>query len=469
MNIEKISRYWGIAALIAWGGLAIFFNLLRFDPYGIDETAAHALLLNWAVSDRVVNPIVYLGMPDFRAMVFFPLGAYWPGSFVALKVFMLLISFCAATMLYRWAREYYDGETALIASGLLLIAPMTLLQVNAVGAGPFLLLGFGIGYWLNKTFRKSGKQLSGWYFTQLLLCVALVSIHPAGLAYPLALAWEWLRDPISARHKKQMLIGLAIATFIIILLRFGWTAMPWFTNPMIPLGDILMGRIPGDPAPPNWGAGVLPALMIAATAWFGRRHISDNLLPRMLVIALVLGALAADHSWAFLGLAFILYCGTPLLIHFNSKLGQNSFVGQRGLVMLLLFVTTTLFMIGDRGYRSSLINNTMEPSDQIIKALATETEEIESSFISASEWPARTMLAVKRPVVPLPGASESPEALAQDVGDIAFIVFNPFNVELKPLRDQISNVTQEMETLIQQPGGVIVKVKKNEPSIEEAR
>ena len=52
-----------------WGGLALLFHLLRFDPYGIDEPAARALLLNWTVADHVVNPIVVFGLPDLRPLI----------------------------------------------------------------------------------------------------------------------------------------------------------------------------------------------------------------------------------------------------------------------------------------------------------------------------------------------------------------------------------------------------------------
>ena len=161
MDISKLYRYWGIGALIIWGGLAIALNLLRFDPYGIDEAAARALLLTWTVADRVVNPIVTLGAPDFRALLFLPLGAYWSGSFIALKVFMLLMLFAAVTLMYRWSRQHQDAESAMLASGLLLIAPVALMQINAIGSGPFLLLGFGLAAWLDQRYRKVGKQLGG--------------------------------------------------------------------------------------------------------------------------------------------------------------------------------------------------------------------------------------------------------------------------------------------------------------------
>ncbi len=463
MDTAKIYRYWGVLALLAWGAIAIGMNLLRFDAYGIDEAAARALLINWTVADRVVNPIVTLGAPDFRALLFLPLGAYWPGSFVALKVFMLLVLFAAVTLLYKWSKDHQDGETALIASGLLLIAPLSLMQVNAVGAGPFLLLGFGLGLWLDRRYRSVGKQLGGWYFIQLLLVMTVVTIHPAGLAYPLALAWEWHTNPLNARQRKQMHIGIGIATVFALLFSyvFGNSAVDWGLNPLATLGAATLGRVPGDPRPMLATSGILPALIVAVAIVGYRKSILSEMLPRMLLLGGLLGLVAADFGWAMIILALVLYCGMPLLIRLNSGMGAHGFVGQRGLVMVVIFILATLFMLGDRAYRSSIINGSLEPHDQIIKALAIETESLDENFYTISQWPARTMLALKRPVFPLPPKYETPEDLLANIGKVDFIVFDPFDPANKHLRDQLANLTETMETLIQQADGVIVKVKRH--------
>lgn len=464
MDTAKIYRYWGILALLAWGAAIIGLSLLRFDPYGIDEAAARALLINWSVADRVINPVVTLGAPDFRALLFLPLGAYWPGSFVALKVFMLLVLFAAATLLYKWSKEQQGGETALIASGLLLIAPLSIMQINSVGAGPFLLLGFGLGLWLDRRYRSVGKQLGGWYFIQLLLVVTVVTIHPAGLAYPLALAWEWRSNPLNPRQRKQMHIGIGIATVFALLFSyvFGNPAIDWGLNPLTTLGAAAFGRVPGDPTPMLPSSGILPALIVAAVIVGYRKALLSEMLPRMLLLGGLLGLVAADFGWAMIILALVLYCGMPLLIRLNSSMGANSFVGQRGLVMAAIFIFATLFMLGDRAYRSSIINGSLEPHDQIIKALAVETESLEENFYTISQWPARTMLALKRPVFPLPPKYETPEELLASIGEVDFIVFDPFDPANKHLRDQLANLTDTMETLIQQADGVIVKVKRQD-------
>lgn len=462
MDVSKIYRYWGILALFVWGALAIGLNMLRFDPFGIDEAAARALLLNWTVADRVVNPIVTLGAPDFRALLFFPLGAYWSGSFVALKVFMLVVLFAAATIMYRWCKEHQDGESALLASGLLLIAPLSLMQVNAVGAGPFLLLGFAAGFWLNNRYRRAGKQLGGWYFMQLLLVVTLVSIHPAGLAYPLALAWEWRVNPVDTRQRRQLHVGIAIAVIFSLLFSYllGRPALEWLLNPMVTLGAAVLGHIPGDPRPLEWTSGILPLMIAAAVIYFQRRRLAEDMLLRMLLLGTLLGLVAADYGWALIVLALVLYGGIPLLIKANNSLGGQGFAGQRGIVMAVVFIVATLFMLGDRSYRSSVINNSLEPHDDIIRALSIHTEEIEDNFYTVSQWPAKTMLAIKRPVFPLPPEYETPEELLKGVGKIDFIIFDPFDPKTTHFRDQVSMLSEHVETLIQQPDGVILKVRQ---------
>ena len=147
-------------------------------------------------------------------------------------------------------------------------------------------------------------------------------------------------------------------------------------------------------------------------------------------------------------------------------MGINSFAGQRGLVMVVIFIVATLFMVGDRGYRSSVINGTLDPHDEIVKALAIETQTLKKNFYTISQWPARTMLALKRPVFPLPPRFETAEELLKNIGKIDFIVFDPFDPANKHLRDQLANLTGKIETLVQQPDGVIVKVRHDKEQTE---
>ena len=108
------------------------------------------------MADHVVNPIVVFGLPDLRVLLFAPLGIYWTGSIIAVKVFTSLIAFAASLLLYRWARRTMGEEVALIGTGLLLIAPLTFSQINSVGIGPFLLLLFALGHgWTTNIVKSS--------------------------------------------------------------------------------------------------------------------------------------------------------------------------------------------------------------------------------------------------------------------------------------------------------------------------
>ncbi len=459
---QKLNRYWGFLPLIVWGGALLLFGLLRFDPYGIDESAARALLLNWSVADRMVTPIVTMGLPDLRVLFFAPLGAYWAGSLVALKVYMALITFGAAFFLYRWSREEQGEESALIASGLLLIAPLTLMQINMVGAGPFLLLVFGIAGWVNRAYRKHQKQLGGWYFVQLLLIFCVVSLHPAGLAYPLALALEWYKNPIDKRQQNQAWIGIAIATLLILILRFGWPTLEWGLNPLNTLGAMLFGHIPGDPEPMLWTAGIIPGGLLLLVTLLNWDRLVSSLLGRMLVLGLILGLPAADFSWALIGLTLLLYCGAPTLIRLNNTLKLNHFLGQRGVVMVVLFITATTFMLGDRAYRSAILNNSLEPHDQIIRTLALELEDVDESVPLISQWPGRTMLVTKQAVFPMPPAAETPADFFAMFHRSSYMVFDPLDPANGKTRENIAHLSSKIKTLVQEPAGVIVKINKDE-------
>ena len=280
-------------------------------------------MLNWTIADQVVNPIVVFGLPDLRVLLFAPLGVYWTGSIVAVKVFTLLIAFAASLLLYRWARRTMSAEVALIGSGLLLIAPLTFSQINAVGIGPFLLLLFAMGQWLDEKYRQAQRQLGGWYFFQLILAAVAVSLHPAGLAYPLSLMWEWHKHPIDKRHRLQIMAGLSIVTILILILRMGWPALTWGANPMAMLTDLVYVAGP-DSEGPSWVLGLIPSAILVLFLLSDFRELINDLLGRMLLGGLLLGSVAAGPGWAMLGLVIILYRGLQKLIHVNQSLHLSS-------------------------------------------------------------------------------------------------------------------------------------------------
>lgn len=461
---EKISpRILAIAIMTLWGGAILWLGLVRFDSFGLDEGAAIALLLNWSVSDQVINPVTTYGGPDFRALLFIPLGLYWSGSMIAAKTFTLLVSFGAVLLLYTWLRRRptpHSGEAALIATGLLLIAPITLALADHIGTGPYLIALFGLGWILDTRYRASKHSISSLYFLQTLLVAITVTLHPMGLAYPLALAWHWHKDPKSEKQKKQVWIGITIAAGIILAMQTGWIAIDWLANPLISLSYAILDNPSVDPIDISALPGLIPALLLLAVLAKSARTLLDDLFGTTLLLALLLGLTAADANWAMIALTILLYCGTPLLIRANEALGRRGgFVGQRGLVMVCLLAVATLFMQADRGRTERIASGLLSPTDDLIQTLVPEAADPEMHFLAASQWPARTMLAVRADVLPLPpAAADGPAQLAIMKG-VSHIIFNHNNPDNTELARNFREITDATLTLARQPGGVILQIR----------
>ena len=440
-----------------WGGLALLFHLLRFDPYGIEEPAARALLLNWTIADQVVNPIVVFGLPDLRVLLFAPLGVYWTGSIVAVKVFTLLIAFAASLLLYRWARRTMSAEVALIGSGLLLIAPLTFSQINAVGIGPFLLLLFAMGQWLDEKYRQAQRQLGGWYFFQLILAAVAVSLHPAGLAYPLSLMWEWHKHPIDKRHRLQIMAGLSIVTILILILRMGWPALTWGANPMAMLTDLVYVAGP-DSEGPSWVLGLIPSAILVLFLLSDFRELINDLLGRMLLGGLLLGSVAAGPGWAMLGLVIILYRGLQKLIHVNQSLQAGGLMGQRGMVLIVFFALATAYMIADKVQRYDILQGAVSSEDAVIRTLSGELEDLKKPAVTISQWPARTMLATKHTAFPLPPPAADAQGLLKNLHGAHFLLFNPYDKSNAQLTRQVSELTYNLKTIMVKRDAVLVEI-----------
>lgn len=442
---------------LLWGGLILFFHLLRFDPYGIDEAAARALLLNWSVSDQVVNPIVVFGLPDLRVLLFAPLGIYWTGSIIAVKVFTSIITFCASLLLYRWARRTMSEEVALIGSGLLLIAPLTISQINAVGVGPFLLLLFALGEWLDEKYRQVRRQLGGWYFLQVILSTVAVSLHPAGLAYPVALMWGWYKNPIDKRHRTQVIAGLGIATILILILRQGWPALEWFGNPIALLTNLVYVSGPNSQGP-SWILGLIPSAILTLFVLSDLREMLDDLLGRMLLFGLLFGMVSADHSWSMLALTIILYRGLYKLININQGLQSSSLAGQRGIVLVVVFALTTGFMIADKQQRLDILQGAVSPQDEVIRTLTGELEDLKHPTVTISQWPARTLLATKQTTFPLPPPAKDAQTLLKNLHGAHFLLFNPYDKSNSRLTHQVSELTQDLKTYMVVQNAVLMEI-----------
>ncbi len=460
MQFTLPTKYWMFIMFAIWGGALLWFELLRLDTLGLDEGAAHALLLVWSVSDQIINSSTTFGGPDFRALLFFPLGLYWPGSILAAKVFTALLMFIAAMTLYTWCRDTVSQESALISTGLLLILPVTISQIDTIDIGIYCLFLFTMGFILDKKYRASPHSISSLYFVQMLLVATTVSLHPIGLAYPLALAWHWYKNPKSSKQQKQIWIGLALSALIVLAMQTGWISISWFSNPLITIGTAFFGHTPLDSTPPLWQTGLLPFLLVSYLLFREIKHSSDNFMLTCLMFSMVIGLVAADLNWALMAMTFLIYKGIPLLISINSRIKSQSFAGQRGAVMAVLFILATIFMQGDKAYANYISSGVLDPEDELINAVAKEAADHDKAFLGASQWPARTMIASRRDILPLPSAPINEENLLKSFTKLTHLVFDHNNAKNSDLAKLLAKHANLTETIAILAGGVIVKVKK---------
>lgn len=453
-NVFQRYMWLGVAAL--WLGAVLLFKLLRFDAYGIDEAAAQALLVSWSAIEHIANPIVILGAPDFRALLFAPVGLYWPGSIVAVKVFTAAIAFFGVLFLYHWSQRTNGTEAALIASSLLLIAPATFSQINSLGAGPYLLLLFGNGFFLYNKHIQSGRIINGWFFLQLLNIAIASSIHPAGLAYPAALAWCWQDKTENKRGQRQMWIGIGLTVAIVLALRYGWYGMDWLRNPIASIATAIFG--PQSESIESLGWGLFPAALLALVLLFDWRNLSGDLLKRTLLMATIIGLAAADSAWAYIAVTVILYRGIPLLIVANDRIGKNSVAARRGIVFVTILIVATTFMINNRILRLNIEIGLLSSQDDVIRTLATELEGSKEPVNTSSQWPARTMLATKHPAFPLPPASKDSEMMMRNIKEIRYIVLDPFDEDNKALAANFAQMSGVLKTLSIERRAVLIQV-----------
>ena len=457
--LSKIhEKYWAVLALLFWGGLILYFNIVSFEPYGIDEGAALALLINWAVSDNIVNPIVAFGMPDFRAMLFLPLGVYWTGSIFAAKVFTVIIAFLAGMFLFMWSRKNHDDEVALIATGLFLITPLVILQIDQMAVGIYLLFMIGLGCKVHDKQRTAERSIGNWYFIQMLLTAIIVSLHPIGLAYAAALALRWHQDPIDHKRKQHNFIGISLTVFIVLIMGAGWIDIHWFINPLISISTAVSGMDISGNNPPNILLGLAPALLLGLLILYDWRNLKQSAMGMTLLLAVVFGLIIADQTWAMMAMTILLYRGIWHLIKINNAIKLHNFLGQRGLVMALLLVLSTIFMNVDKSHAIQNLKQIKSPVDSLISTLALETEEADKHTRIASQWPARTMLAVRHAVLPLPPKAENGEAFMSMIKGITHIMFAHNDPANSDLARTIAEVTHRTKTLTIEQGGVIVLV-----------
>ncbi|BBJ23999.1 hypothetical protein [Candidatus Nitrotoga sp. AM1P] len=465
-------RYWGYLSLSLWGAAILF--LLRQDLYNLDEGSAKSLLLVWSIADQVAASVVTFGAPDLRALLFLPVAFLWTGNVFAAKIFTTLLLAFAIWLLYLWNRRNVNAESALIASGLLIISPLMLEQIDTLSPGIYLLPAFALGSWLNAEYRANPSPGGGWYFSQLLVSAFSVSLHPIGLAYPLSLLWSWYKDPLDQKQQKYFFIGISfVALFTLLILR-GWNYVEWFKNPIKNLTISILGSsFESGLSAVSWIAGGLMVAGLVIVIIKQYRNLWSDFTGRTFLIGLTLGITTSDSAWATIALSLILYFGIPLLLQSRQVRAGEGFIQQRGLILLCIIILSTVFMRADKTHYEIRQSGILSDEDKLIHFLVGEAEnnrkiaEEDTSGTNpvplrvASQWPSRTMIACKCDTLPLPPAARDPQTQLTMLHSITHLLFNPRHASNTALARNLSiSGGGLIETIALQPGGVLLHFKK---------
>jgi len=466
-------RHFGLLALCILA--FIYMALFRYDAYGIEEGAARALLINWSIIDHVANATPLFGFPDLRAIMFIFLDLHWAGSLPAAKVFTLFMLLGTALMLYRWSEANDSSEVATMATAMLLISPVTIMQTDSISPGVFLLFCFATAFWMNNAFQKAIRTMSASFFVLILMSTFAVSLHPMGVALPIALTLLWLpkknllsHNPTASDDEKEqaldkrrnLFVGLAITTSLLLFVRWGWSGLEKSSDHLASLGAILTGSPILQSTPPvGFGLIIASLLGFVIAIYIYRRYF--ELFSMTLVIACLIGLFQPDTSWALMTLACVLFLGLPMLIAAHRRTGIQNIIGQRGLVILLVIVFTSICTSADKHYRTISQLMLKSDTDNLLASAAHIARNHDIDFIMASQWPARTMLATKRDVLPLP-----PQRILQDAdifiektASVTHFMFNPNSAENAALSKIGVSLPQHMQAIEILPAGVILEVK----------
>jgi hypothetical protein len=293
----------------------------------------------------------------------------------------------------------------------------------------------------------------------MLVIAITITLHPMGLAYPLALAWQWYRNPKSDKQQKQVWMGIGITSVIILAMQTGWIEIPWGNNPLVALHNASMGYDLREIYLNQWGAGAALMIPLLYLLYRDYKLLSQDLMGGMLLISVVIGLAAADQNWATIAVAILLYRGVPALIALNKKTAALGFLGQRGIVFVAILAISLLFMQADKFYATQLANHILTPREQLIQRLAKVAADKDKPFLAASQWPAQTMIVCKRDVLPLPPPQKNGEALLAIIKNITHIMFNHHDPDNHQLAKNIAELSGLTETVDIESAGVIVKIR----------
>jgi hypothetical protein len=404
-----------------------------------------------------------------------PAGILWTGNVVAAKITTMLVMSIAAWALHAWRHRNGAVETALIGTGLLLISPLVLAQIDTVSAGAYLIAAFILGAWSDLMYRESKRAFGGMYFAQIFLCAVAISLHPAGLAYPIALLWTWIKNPLNQDHRNYFIGGIVFVTAITMILISGWNHVVWFANPVRSLSSLLMGPSDSEEFGAfRWIAGVGMLFVLLIVLWKKAANMWADFFGRTLLLALLIGSLVGDETFAVVALVICLYWGLPLLLRSNPN-DNRGFWGQRGLALFLTVVISTSFMMVDKARYLTMLTGSLSPRDALIKVLAEDSglflndessqNSAEKKIRVASQWPGLTMLACRCDALPLPPNAKDSEALLALLHGIDFLIFDPRNPINNSLAHNLATMDAgKVETVALRTGGVIVQVLPNSGS-----
>jgi len=282
----------------------------------------------------------------------------------------------------------------------------------------------------------------------------VVSMHPVGLAAPIALLIAWQRID-HHRRQRLVMIGVTVSMLVMVVVRWGWSGMEGVSSIPQVLTSIWLGS-PLIHAPHDWVGYLIGALLllalVAVPIWRRLDVMSGTLL-----LAAAIGLYHPDMVWAMMVMVLLYYLGVPSLIALNSRIGSQSVMGQRGVVLLVITVVALLCMQSLKQMAQIRTSGVMVASDRLISVLADDAALEDQPFMAASQWPGRTMLACRRDVFPLPPASEDIEKFRHNIQPLSHIAFDYQRPERQALAHSLAAVNPEWETVAITDGGVVLK------------
>ncbi len=478
--------FWAVVAIVAWALAAS--TLLDRAPYSIDEGTARVLLLLWSISDAVASPVAAFGIPDVRAVYLIPAGIPFSGSLLATKIctLLFLVAFAAGT--FRWRRERIGAEGPRLSTGLLLLLPPTIAAIDAVATPVFLAFTLWAAAKVDHELRLHRVRFGGLYFVQILLVMAALTLHPAGLACPIVLAAGWILNPpvepqspamIPGRERTHVLVGIAVGTLLGVLLATGWKWQLWFANPVTGLATaIFPNALDATSATAQaWTLGLVLSAAIFLTAWKMRGEFASDRLASMVTAGVAIGAFAGDACFVLLASILLLYWGFPRLL--GARLGAlGGFVGARGLGFLTLVALSSAFLLADRNRFETMREGAPRSAqDQLIEVLVQNVQRADAADAAArvktgpgnsanaphvaSQWPGRTMLACRCASIPLPPSLEDQAQFEANLRGLDYVVFDPQDPVNRGLSHDFALLGGErVETLALRPGGVILHLRR---------